>query len=834
MSRLVDPTICPDCRAPLDAGARCTGCGLTLAGPLAAHLWDTMRAADGLVEQLRAAPQAMAATRAPVAEASLLDLTPAGDPLAPLAPLGPPPLPTRPRRLPPMSVPVVLLSLGALCLLVAAIVFVAVTWSVLGLTGRTIVLLGFTALLAAIAVLLTRRTLRIAAETFWLVVAGMLTVDLLAAHSAGLAGLDALSWRGTGAMVGTALLLMGVAVGAWARALPVDRLYGVEVVAVVGAFVVTLTNGWAAENPAVGTSVALVALTAAAFLVRPVLPVVALGLAGLSVASWLVLGLIGGSRAAESASVGDWWSDVRGWPLLAAAAFAAVWVLVPRVGDGLRAVSALLALVPLVVLVNAPLGAGSPTRVVLVAAVTLIALALAVRFAELAWAQGASVLSGLGMLGLGGLLALAPWGSLVGLHGPDAPLGLRLAHDGTGAAVWTNVVVVVAVVAAAACLLRFAPAGERGSLARSAVVLSAAVVGVGLLEIVLELEPSLWLAVLVAATVAAAMGAGTWSVRDRQPANLLGTAATAYLVLLAAVLASQAWLLAALLASALAVALGAAATLRERVGADLPAALLGLLAALAGGVALVEWGLFLEADATARSLVLSAYAGLLGLAAAPATRRAPMRVGVETAAGALALVAVGMAPDGHADAMSLTVVGTAIAAIAVLNRDRSQLGWLGAFVLGLATLIRVDLDVTAPELYTLPAAALLVGAGSWRLRTDRTVGSLAALGSGLTLALVPSLLLTLDDPVSLRGALTAAAAVATLAAGVASRLIAPFVWGAVATATLAVRHLEPYADAVPRWVVLALVGSALLGVGITWESRLRDLRRARGYLTALR
>ena len=58
------------------------------------------------------------------------------------------------------------------------------------------VLLGFTALLTVVAVVLTRRGLRGAAETFWLVVAGMLTIDLLAADSAGLAGLDALSWLG--------------------------------------------------------------------------------------------------------------------------------------------------------------------------------------------------------------------------------------------------------------------------------------------------------------------------------------------------------------------------------------------------------------------------------------------------------------------------------------------------------------------------------------------------------------------------------------------------------------------------------------------------------------
>ena len=109
-----------------------------------------------------------------------------------------------------------------------------------------------------------------------------------------------------------------------------------------------------------------------------------------------------------------------------------------------------------------------------------------------------------------------------------------------------------------------------------------------------------------------------------------------------------------------------------------------------------------------------------------------------------------------------------------------------------------------------------------------------ALGSGLTLALLPSLLLALDEPVSLRGALVGFAALVSLAWGVQQRLAAPFVLGALATAVLALRHLQPIADAVPRWVSLGLVGLALLVVGITWEARRRNVETAGRYLTALR
>jgi len=200
----------------------------------------------------------------------------------------------------------------------------------------------------------------------------------------------------------------------------------------------------------------------------------------------------------------------------------------------------------------------------------------------------------------------------------------------------------------------------------------------------------------------------------------------------------------------------------------------------------------------------------------------------------LAVVAIGYSGDPEIAAMALTVVGTAICLIAVTTLDRTAFGWVGAVVLGFATLLRVIEEVQAPELYTLPAAVLLLAVGAWRLRNNPEASSFTMLGSGLTLVLLPSLLLALDEPVSVRGALIATAGVLTLAAGVQQRLAAPFVFGAVTTGVLALRHLEPVAEAVPRWIVLGGVGLALLVVGITWEARRRNLEDARNYLTALR
>src|SRR3954467_3797782 len=113
MSKLVDPTLCPDCRALLDPAATCTSCGLEVTGPLAAELWTRMVAADRVVEQLRALsdrePTAMPAPM-PAPQRPAADCLPA----FPRSVTAPP----RTRLLPAASVPVVLLSLGGLCLLV--------------------------------------------------------------------------------------------------------------------------------------------------------------------------------------------------------------------------------------------------------------------------------------------------------------------------------------------------------------------------------------------------------------------------------------------------------------------------------------------------------------------------------------------------------------------------------------------------------------------------------------------------------------------------------------------------------------------------------------------
>src|SRR5689334_15813119 len=155
--RYADPNLCPDCRSDLPSGAStCPTCALPVRHALALELFATLKRADALVAELRAVSAPVAAPVVP----RLADAPPSTG-SATAAPPSPPALPTvLPAPAPVGSgiglaaVPKILLGLGALCLLVAAIVFLAVSWSVLGVGGRTAVLVTLTAAAAGSSILL--------------------------------------------------------------------------------------------------------------------------------------------------------------------------------------------------------------------------------------------------------------------------------------------------------------------------------------------------------------------------------------------------------------------------------------------------------------------------------------------------------------------------------------------------------------------------------------------------------------------------------------------------------------------------------------------------------
>jgi len=229
--------------------------------------------------------------------------------------------------------------------------------------------------------------------------------------------------------------------------------------------------------------------------------------------------------------------------------------------------------------------------------------------------------------------------------------------------------------------------------------------------------------------------------------------------------------------------------------------------------------------------------GSAGLVAAQRLPRSAITRGVCEALSVTWLVAgVAMAYDSpwHR-AAELTVAGVAAGITAYLSQDRRPAGWVSGVLLTLASWIRLaDSDIQAVEWYTLPAAVALLAYGTRRFRRAPGESSWRCLGPGLALALVPSLLLAVGEPLSWRGLVVAPVSVGLVVLGVRGRLAAPFALGVLATAVLALREIWPVAAFIPRWTLLFLVGGVLLVMGMTWEARVRNVRTASRYVRGLR
>ncbi|RNL63182.1 hypothetical protein EFK50_15890 [Nocardioides marmoriginsengisoli] len=835
MSKLLDPLACPDCRSLLDPSSVCTGCGLALIGPDASALWQHLISADRLIERLRLAPALAAAPAAPAPPIRTLDL-PAAPPRASS---------TQPSAAPPrvstFSAQVVLLAVGGLCLLVAAAVFVAVSWSDLGLGGRTLVMTAITLLVGGIAVALTRRGLRGGAETLWLLTGALVAIDVVAARWAGL--IDDLAPRHVAALLGGILLLGSTAVAAWATTTATRRLSGPVLGAGLGALLLTATEAWAADRAEVATAITVPLLLGTAVLLggsfagrlRPL----GYAVGTIGVLSWAIL--VGQGLDRTGIDAADWWQHLRGWPLLVAALWAAPWAAAPtavrRIPEPVRYVAASAALLSLVAFtLGGTLDADPQTMLLSGVALSLAGVAA---IAPRVWARPAAAMTLGAGLTAGLLTASRPLDVLLQLPttGPAFALNLgeQLPRTTWEVASWTAPLIATVAVLTALSLIRHLPEAARAEARTAWLVGAPAVVALGLVTAVLEQGPTLLPAVLTWAALTAVAAALAVAGRNTPVALVGGLVVTAYLVAVGIRLAVPSHLLVGLFATLVAGVLSAAATRTraDRLDGVLEPFLAGAAVVLAGFAA-THWPYLAHATGDTAALTLALLMAAVGLAAAPIGRTPATRVTLELTALLCALTAPFFANSDVVVALTLSVTGSAVALVSILNRDRDRLSWLAAALLAVATLYRLADGAVAPELYAVPAAAVLVTAGVWRLLRDEPVSSWRALGSGLTVGLVPSLLLTLEDPVSVRGALVAAAGVAALAVGIRQRWGAPFLAGAAVVGILAVRHLGPEAAALPRWISLGSVGVALLLVGITWEARRRDAVAAERYLADLR
>jgi hypothetical protein len=814
MSLLLDPRICPDCRAALDAVGTCTGCGLRLTGPLATDLWRTMQTADRLVESLRNAGTG------PVA--------------APVLPKAPPvpELHPRARRLPAGSVPVILFAVGGLCLLVAAVVFVAVAWSSFGIGTRTTILIAVTAGVGALATRLTLSGLRVAAETFWFLTAALVTIDLTAAYSAGLLGYDRLDEQHAPAVAGTALLALGLGVSTWARRTAIGELIVPALTTGTGALVVAAAEAWGVSSPALPTTVSVLALAGLTGLIVALrLPRTGYAVGAVTVLGWIVLLIEGVARAAASTPA-SWFTELGGWPVLAAAGLATLAAVVRVLPETARILAAAGAEGCLVLFAFGP-GADLDTEL-LVAAVAVLTLAAAAVLLPRIWALPATGFTAIGLLGAGGYLLLRPLGVILDLPSTapaeSANLGLRLPAVGSGPSAWTAIVVAVVVVSAGLALAHLLPdPALRLTSLRTWLLLTPAVLALGVATAMLETEPTLVVAVAGWSVALAVLGILAATVRGGSAPVALGF--TGYLVVLGLRLAVPSHLLVALLATVIAAGLTAAAW---RTTGRLGRAVLEAAVVLTAGFAATQVVYLVGGRGDAAGIALALVAAIAGLLAAPITRSEVERTTVEATALLVGLVAVAFPVNDWAVTVVLSVVGSTVALVSVVERDRDQAAWLGAIILAVTAVLRVDAGLALPELATAPAAALLLVAGVRRLLIEPETGSIRALGSGLALALLPSLLIAIDEPVSVRAALLGCVAAVALGVGVTRRWAAPFLAGSATLAVLAIRHLGPIAEGLPRWISLGTVGVVLLAVAITWESRRSELATAERYLSALR
>ena len=830
MTRYADPLVCPDCSAALPTGATtCPSCGLLLRHPLSSELFTVLQRADDVLGRLRlvSAAPAAAPSDAPQGQVRTTSFVPPVPPLpvsaAPAEPADQPANQPRRRGLRPTSVPAILLGLGALCLLVAAVIFLAVAWSWLGVGGRTAVLVGLTVTAGALGAGLARRGLRVAGESLSTVALGLLALDVLGAEDAGWLG----DLTGSQPALAVGLAVLAVSVG-WAGVQP--RLVAPQLVAGL-AF---LTAWGAALDLSAGSLlVEALAVVAAAGLAAwglirgaRALPWVGLLTGGLA---WLVLATDGLASALEQPTFAALWSaDGTAWSLLAAAVLLLLPLALPhqhphphqhqvRVACLASAIAVVVGTIALPV-VDEGL---TPLTVVALAVAALgaaVATALPRRWAALPLlpAVAAAVPAGLAALGLL-LQSVAGVARIGGTFTVGA--GARVDPLVLVASPWLLVPAVVVLL-----LLTGVVAGRHTArvplVAPLTVVALAAVATLGLLP------TPLW--VVTGALLVVAATLVTLAARDLV-AGTDAVLAVAGLVLgtaVAAALPSAG--LTALATGATALAAGTLLALpRSRVvlvvsGGLLPVAVTGGLWASAA---------VLDLDVAARGLPVLVAAGLVALALP--------RLEVESAAGLAALVGGVAAIDAAADqptalALHLTVAGALVTATSLVHEHRRYAAMLGGLLLAAATWVRLaDLGVSAPEAYTLPTATVLVLLALRRLHLVPD-SSTSVLLPGLLLATVPSLLWAFTDPVSLRAALLGVGCLALAVAGAGLRWNVPLLVGATVGGLLVLRELAPYAAETPQWVLIGLAGALLTVVGVTWESRLAELRLAVGYVERLR
>ncbi|KSW21562.1 hypothetical protein ATM99_14040 [Cellulomonas sp. B6] len=199
--------------------------------------------------------------------------------------------------------------------------------------------------------------------------------------------------------------------------------------------------------------------------------------------------------------------------------------------------------------------------------------------------------------------------------------------------------------------------------------------------------------------------------------------------------------------------------------------------------------------------------------------------------------------------LAVDATGLGTARVLVVAAGAAALAWWrasrGDVTLGLVVATGLTVAVAlrgGPEPADLPWALLGVlaaGLGVRRLREDAAARSWPVLGAPVALAVgAPLAALWLAGPGTLRLGAVLLLALAATGLGATLRWQAPFAIGVVSVLTTLVVVLSPVtvralAD-VDGWVLLAVGGAVVLGLGLTYERRVREAKEAVRFVADMR
>lgn len=833
--RYADPYACPACRGPIHGQPRCPQCGFFLSGPAAAALWQEMEQLDRLVAEARRSAPAAAAPTTPSPPQAAPPPPPQGapphtgpppaTPTPPAASAEPPPgSPQPPRR--GIDVGAVILGLGAVLLLVAATIFISVSWDRLGLFGRSMVLFAVTVLATLVAIEVTRRRLVGSAEALWTVVLGLLALDWFAAHAQGLADLDLVPLQIHTAIWAAATGALGAAIAAGSRSRFHRYLVAPQVIGGIATWtgtwpIIFYLGGEVGWRPfwagAMGIVVPLLVVLLA-WRLKTQLAMWSSVPAAATVLPFLVAAAVYDTVAYSQPS--ELLLEGHAVPMLLLSAIAAVGAIVLPWG---RSICVAVAIVGVFVVIVAGTSAGISFGVAMcVLAVVAVAAAW--------WLRGAGVMSrgvqlAVVVYAVLGVQALAiAW--LDGLDRTDSSVG-PWAAEARESLLEPLAVGALTIGVAGVCWAarRWLPTMVAGywRLAVAAVLVGGTPATCAAAGVPFGISAIAALALAIVALVLLRRGGQVEAI------------AVGFLLPIAALTAVPSSGSASAAFLVVTVALAASAATAVRVSVTAVHAAVAVLSAIIASQAFVDARAL---DLRGESLALVVIALICFGLACWAVEALPVRLTLEGLASLTAAwgVLTGLA-DADANWLALLFLLIALALFAA-SLDVEDRRWAAIPALVSAVLswlcLLIGQQVDAVEVVTVPLAVLALGLGGWFMHRDPALRTIWALSPGLLLAFLPSLPQSLDDPTSLRAWLLGGAAVIAVIVGWWRSWQAPFILGAAVFAVLVIVNLWPVAMAVQRWVLFGVLGVLLLIVGVTWESRVRQGRAVVRAIGAMR